>query len=150
MLSTRHLLLFCAAAGVSCAATEVTFNKDVLPILQQHCQECHRPGEIGKMSLITYQQVRPWAAAIKESTKLKKMPPWFADPHFGKFSNDRSLSPKEIDLLAAWADSGAKEGSQKDALPPRKFLEGWNIPTPDLVIQMPEPFTVPATGEVEY
>lgn len=132
------------------SAREVTFNKDVLPILQSHCQECHRTGEIGKMPLMTYPQTRPWAAAIKESVLLKKMPPWFADPHYGKFANDRSLSKEEIDTLTAWVDQGAKEGAAKDAPAPRKFVEGWNIPTPDLVIQMPAPFSIPASGEVDY
>ncbi|SPE38500.1 conserved exported hypothetical protein [Candidatus Sulfopaludibacter sp. SbA3] len=153
MIWVRRLsacLPFLAFAPMASAARDITFNKDVLPILQNHCQECHRAGEIGKMPLMTYQQTRPWAAAIKESILLKKMPPWFADPHFGKFSNDRSLSKDELDTLTAWADGGAQEGAAKDAPPPRKFLEGWNIPTPDLVIQMPTPFSVPASGEVEY
>jgi len=143
-------LPFLTFAGIGSAAQDVTFYKDVLPILQSHCQECHRPGEIGKMPLMTYQQTRPWAAAIKESVLLKKMPPWFADPHYGKFSNDRALSKEQIDTLTAWAEHGAKEGVAKDAPPPRKFLEGWNIPTPDLVIQMPAPFAVPASGEIDY
>src|SRR5215471_14539970 len=99
----RALLLFVPAALLS-AAPEPTFYKDVLPILQERCQECHRPGEIGRMPLLTYQQTRPWAAAIKESVRLRKMPPWFADSHYGKFSNDRSLSAEQIDLLATWAD----------------------------------------------
>jgi hypothetical protein len=147
-LSVFLPLLVCA--GVSSAAQDPTFYKDVLPILQNNCQECHRAGEIGKMPLTTYQQTRPWAAAIKESVLLKKMPPWFADPHYGKFSNDRSLTKDQIDTLAAWADKGAKEGNAKDAPPARKFLDGWNIPTPDLVIQMPAPFSVPASGEIDY
>ncbi len=149
--SSLHSLLFVTLSGTaSAAARDVTFNKDVLPILQTHCQECHRPGEIGKMPLLTYQQTRPWAAAIKESILLKKMPPWFADPHYGTFSNDRSLSAEQIATLTAWVDQGAREGAAKDAPPPRKFVDGWNIPTPDLVIQMPAPFSVPASGEIEY
>ena len=131
-------------------AADPTFYKDVLPILQARCQECHRSGEIGKMPLMNYQQVRPWAAAIKQSVLLKKMPPWFADPHVGKFANDRSLTKNEIDTLAAWADHGAKEGSAKDAPPPRQFEEGWNIPKPDLVLQMEKPFHIPATGTIDY
>jgi hypothetical protein len=131
-------------------ANDPTFYKDVLPILQARCQECHRPGEIGRMPLITYQQTRPWAAAIKESVRLKKMPPWFADPHYGKFANDRSLTQEQIDTLAAWAEHGAKEGSAKDAPPPRQFEEGWNIPKPDLVLQMPEPFPIPPSGTIDY
>src|SRR5579872_5526288 len=143
------LPVLAVATMASAASRDVTFNKDVLLILQNRCQECHRPGEIGKMPLLTYQQVRPWAAAIKESVLLKKMPPWFADPHFGKFSNDRSLNKEQMETVSAWVDQGAKPGSAKDAPAPRKFVDGWNIPTPDLVIQMPTPFSVPASGEVE-
>jgi hypothetical protein len=132
------------------AATQPTFYKDVLPILQTHCQECHRPGEIGPMALSTYKEVRPWAASIKESVLLKKMPPWFADPHFGKFSNDRSLSAEQIDLIKSWVDAGAPEGKPKDAPEPVKFVQGWNIPVPDAVIEMPKPFPIPASGKVDY
>ena len=128
----------------------VTFNKDVLPILQKRCQDCHRPGEAAPMSLLTFQDARPWAKGIREAVLTRKMPPWFADPHVGKFSNDRSLSQAEIDTLVAWVDGGAKEGSAKDAPPPRSFVDGWNIGPPDLVLEMPNAFDVPATGQVEY
>jgi hypothetical protein len=142
------LLLICTAGAFG--APDPTFYKDVLPILQNRCQECHRPGEIGPMPLLTYQQARPWAAAIKESVRLRKMPPWFADPHYGKFANDRSLNQDQIDTLAAWADKGAKPGEPKDAPAPRQFLEGWNIPQPDLVLQMAQPFPIPAKADVDY
>src|ERR1019366_6205236 len=102
------------AAGLFAAsptdAPRVTFSKDVAPVLQRHCQACHRPGEAAPFSLLTYQQARPWAKAMKEAVLLRKMPPWFADPHYGKFSNDRSLSQSDVDTLVAWADSGAPEG----------------------------------------
>jgi len=127
-----------------------TFYKDVLPILQNHCQECHRPGEIAPMALLTYQQTRPWAKSIKTNVLSGKMPPWPADPHFGKFANDRSLSRPELDTLSAWADSGAAEGKVSDAPPPRAFVAGWNIPQPDVVIKMPEAFSIPAKGTIEY
>ena len=127
-----------------------TFYKHVLPILQNHCQECHRPGEIAPMALLTYEQTRPWAKSIKANTLAGKMPPWPADPHFGKFANDRSLTRVEIDTLAAWADSGAAAGNPTDAPPPRAFVGGWNIPQPDAVIRMPEAFHMPAKGTVEY
>src|SRR5690349_1043246 len=131
-------------AAVLSAAPDPTFYKDVLPILQARCQECHRAGEIGRMPLLTYQQTRPWASAIKESVTLRKMPPWFADPHFGKFANDRSLTKDQIDILVAWSDKGAREGNPKDAPAPLKFEEGWNIPKPDLVLQIADPFPIPA------
>src|ERR1700756_463890 len=79
----------------------VTFSKDVAPVLQKNCQGCHRPGEAAPMSLLTYQEARPWAKAIREAVILKRMPPWYADPHYGKFSNDRSLSQSEIETLVA-------------------------------------------------
>ena len=82
----------------------VTFNRDVLPILQNNCQSCHRPGQIGPMSLLSYKEARPWAKAIKEAVLSKKMPPWFADPQFGHFNNDRSLKTTEIETLAACAN----------------------------------------------
>jgi hypothetical protein len=137
-------------AATASGASEPTFYKDVLPILQNRCQECHRPGEIGPMALLTYQQARPWAAAIKESVLLRKMPPWFADPHYGKFANDRSLRKDEIDTLVAWADKGARQGDAKEAPASRQFVEGWNIPKPDLVLQMAKPFPIPAKTEVDY
>jgi hypothetical protein len=137
-------------AAAPAAKTGLTFWKEVLPVLQSKCQECHRKGEIGPMPLTSYKEARPWASAISESVKLRKMPPWFADPHFGKFSNDRSLSETEIATLTGWASQGAPEGNPKDAPQPRLFNAGWNIPTPDLVLQSPTPMQVPASGQVDY
>jgi hypothetical protein len=127
-----------------------TFHKDVLPILQRHCQTCHRPGEVAPMAFLTYEQVRPWAAAIREAVTLKKMPPWGADPAHGKFSNDPSLTAAEKETLAAWAAAKAPEGDPQDAPPPAPFLDGWNIRTPDLVVEMPQVYAVPATGTIDY
>src|SRR5487761_598952 len=127
----------------------VTFNKDVLPVLQKNCQTCHRPGEIGPMPLLTYEGTRPWAKAIKAAVLSKKMPPWFADPKYGHFMNDKHLSESEIATLAAWADNGAPEGDAKDKPTPVAFKDGWNI-RPDLVFKMPKPFPIPARGTVEY
>jgi hypothetical protein len=87
------------AAGVP---SQITFTKDVLPIMQKRCQNCHRPGEVAPMSFLTYKDVRPWAKAIREAVLTRKMPPWFADPHYGKFANDRSLRQDEIDTLVSW------------------------------------------------
>lgn len=141
-------------AGVVCLAAQAagtpTFNKDVLPILQNHCQECHRPGEIAPMPLLTYQQARPWAKAIKASVLGKKMPPWPADSRWGHFANDRSLTKEQQEILAAWADTGATEGSAADKPQDRTWVEGWNITKPDLVVKMPKAFHMPAKGEVEY
>jgi len=139
-----------ATAARATSSNSVTFDKEVLPILEKRCQDCHRPGEAAPMSLVTYEDARPWAKSIREAVLTRKMPPWFADPHFGKFSNDRSLSQAEIDTIVAWVDGGAKEGDPKDAPPPRKFVEGWTIGQPDLVLEMPTAFDVPATGKLEY
>ncbi len=137
------------AAAANTTATKATFNKDVLPVLQKNCQNCHRPGEVAPMSFLTYQDARPWAKAIKAAVVTKKMPPWFADPQYGHFQNERRLTEAEINTVSSWADNGAPEGDAKDKPAPVKFIEGWNI-QPDVVIGMQRPYEVPATGTVEY
>lgn len=146
---TAALSLAVSSAAFA-APKQVTFHKDVLPVLQKRCQECHRPGEAAPMSLLTYKDARPWAKAMKAAVLNKKMPPWFADPAHGQFANDRRLSPQEIDILTAWADQGAAEGKVKDAPPPVTFAEGWTIGKPDAVFEMPNEFKVPASGTVDY
>ena len=143
-------LLPLAAFAATVSHTHPTYYKDVLPIFQDHCQECHRAGEIAPFALTDYKGTRPWAKSIKAAVLTKKMPPWFADPGCGHFSNDRSLTSAQIDTLTAWVDSGAPAGDVKDAPAPRHWTDGWNIPTPDAVIGMPTPFPVPASGEVDY
>jgi hypothetical protein len=145
-----ELGLLMSVAGVAAAAPVPTFSKDIAPILQHNCQGCHRPGEAAPMSLLTYQQARPWAKAMKEAVLLKKMPPWPADPQVGHFSNDRSLSAHDRDALIAWVDGGAPEGNPKDLPKPVAFVDGWNIGTPDRIIEMPKAFDVPASGTIEY
>jgi hypothetical protein len=127
-----------------------TFYKDVLPILQDHCQNCHRPGEVAPMPLVTYEQTKPWASAISHAVQMKMMPPWFADPRYGRFANDPSLTEQQISTISAWTSAGAPAGDEHDAPPPRKWAEGWNIPHPDLLVRMPQPVPIPARGEVEY
>jgi hypothetical protein len=127
----------------------VTYNKDVLPILQKNCQTCHRPGEIAPMSFLTYKDTRPWAKAMKEAVVSRQMPPWFVDPAYVHFANDRRLSDAEIQTISAWADGGAIEGDPKDMPSPVTFQDGWNI-KPDMIIEMPKDFNVPATGTVNY
>lgn len=140
------LFLFSALA----AAAPPTFHRDVLPVLQARCQSCHRPGEVAPMPLLTYQQARPWAKAMKTAVLARKMPPWGADPAVGHFVNDRRLSQEEMNTISAWADGGAPEGKAKDAPPPREFTTGWNIGTPDKVYEMPNAFSVPAEGVLDY
>src|SRR6266404_2782026 len=138
------------AASAATTQTPVTFYKNVLPVLQRNCQGCHRPGEAAPMSFMDYQTTRPYAKAMKAAVLSKKMPPWLADSHFGKFSNDRSLPESDLKTLVAWADAGAPEGNPKDAPKPVSFIDGWNIGTPDVVIEMPAAFDVPAKGTIEY
>src|SRR5438874_8500210 len=121
----------------------VTFNKQVLPILQKNCQGCHRPGEIASMSFLTYQDARPWARAIKAAVMKRQMPPWFADPAYGHFANDKRLTDVEIAALSAWADGGAVGGEATDKPAPIVFHDGWNI-EPDMIVEMPKDFSVPS------
>ena len=131
-------------------AAAPTFYQDVLPILQDHCQACHRTGQIAPMPLVTYADARKWSAAIVTRTAARTMPPWFADPRTGHFSNDPSLTPAQISTLAEWAHAGSPAGNRTDAPHPRRWTPGFTIPQPDLVISMPKPVTIPAHGDIEY
>ena len=131
------------------ASGEVTFSKDIVPILQRSCQVCHRQGEMAPMSLVTYQEVRPWARSMKNKVVNREMPPWHIDKNIGlqKFKNDTSLSDEEISLVAGWVDNGAPRGNPADAPPPVVWPDAsvWRIGDPDLVVQFPKYF-VPAEG----
>jgi hypothetical protein len=127
-----------------------TFYRDVLPVLQQHCQSCHRAGEIGPMQLMSYAQTRPFGRAIADSAAKREMPPWFADPAVGHFSNDPSLTQQEIETLVHWADAGGPAGDPHAAPPPRQWPEGWTIPQPDVLVRMSKPVALPAHGDVDY
>jgi hypothetical protein len=140
---------FVAAVGLLPAgdpAPTVTFNKDVLPVLQKQCQECHRPGEIAPMPFMSYRETRPWAKAIKQAAVTRKMPPWFAEPGHRALNNERRLSTEDIGTLVSWADNGAPEGDAKDKPVAVKFAEGWSIGTPDMVIEFPHAVSIPETG----
>ena len=142
------------AISANSAAEAPTFYRDIAPILEQHCQSCHRPGEIAPFSLVTYKETKPWAAEILHAVESRKMPPWFADPCCGHFSNDPSLSKAEVEKIADWVKAGAPAGNQlagnENAAPPPRWTEGWNIAPPDLVIKMPVAVKLPAEGDVEY
>jgi len=153
MMAIRIALLQTALALT--AAKQPTFYRDVLPILQQHCQNCHRPGERAPMPLETYQQVRSWAVEIRETTQLRKMPPWFAertpsDACYPHFSNDPSLTRQQIDTIAAWVRAGSPSGTANDAPPPVEWTNGWNIDAPDVVFTMPQAKSIPPKGEISY
>lgn len=133
------------------AAKNVTFTKDVAPIFYKSCSECHRAGEGAPFSTMSFKDVRPWAKSIKEKVTNRTMPPWHADPHFGDFKNNRTLTQAEIDTIVAWVDGGAAEGDAKDLPPTPKFEEGWNIGKPDVIIQIPEEYTYkPGVDEYQY
>ncbi|HEY6334204.1 MAG TPA: DUF3471 domain-containing protein [Blastocatellia bacterium] len=139
------------ADGPTNGAHAVTFNKDVAPIFYKNCDECHKPHDIAPMSLITYKDARPWAQSIREMVATREMPPWHADPHYGQFKDDRSLSQSDIDTIVAWVDQGAKEGDSKDVPPvPAAVDGGWQIGTPDVVLTMDKEYAVPANGPDEY
>ena len=127
-----------------------TFTEEVAPILYDNCVTCHRSGEIAPMSLITYAEVRPWSRSIKNQVLTGAMPPWHADPAIGRFANDRRLTEAEKDTLVRWVDGGAPEGEPAKLPPVPAFADGWQAGTPDVVIEMPESFEVPAEGEVAY
>jgi hypothetical protein len=131
-------------------ASAPTFSKDVAPILYKNCTGCHRAGEIGPMPLITYQDARPHATDMRDEVREGRMPPWYADPHYGKFENDRRLTDAEKSVIARWADAGAPRGDDKDLPPPPTYASGWSIGTPDAVISMPTEYEVPAKGIIEY
>jgi hypothetical protein len=158
-VTRRPLTVFGALAfglltvGTSQAAAQgnpPTFTRDVAPILYKHCTSCHRPGEAAPMSLLSYEETRPWARAIRDNVVSGTMPPWHADPAHGRFLNDRRLSPEDKDIITRWVSAGAPQGNRDD-LPPRPtYAEGWTIGQPDAVLTMPTAYTVPAQGEVPY
>jgi hypothetical protein len=127
-----------------------TFSRDVAPILYRNCATCHRPGEIAPMSLLTYKDARPWAKSIRDEVGDGVMPPWQADPKHGKFRNDRSLSANDKETLIKWANGGAPEGDPKDLPPMPRFVEGWQLGEPDMILELPVEYKVPADGFVEY
>jgi hypothetical protein len=132
------------------AAQTPTFAKDVAPIFYSKCVECHRPTMFAPMSLVKFDDARPWAKAIRTRVAARTMPPWGADPQHGVFKNDPRLSDKEIATIVAWVDGGAPKGNDKDLPKLPEFVEGWTIGQPDAVFEMEQPFQIPATGTIDY
>ena len=141
---------FASAADDAKSVAAPTYSKDVASIVQKNCQVCHRPGEASPFPMLSYKQIRPWAQAMKVAVLSGRMPPWFADPRYGHFSNSMSLSAAEKDTLAKWADAGAPEGDPKDLPPPLDWVEGWQIGHPDKVYELPVAYDVPASGVIDY
>ena len=145
--------LFLPANALAQATPQVTFAKDIAPILQRSCQQCHRPGSVAPMSLLTYEEARPWARAMKNRTAFRNrrgaMPPWFIEKDLGiqHYKNDPSLTEEEIAKIAIWADSGAPLGDRSDLPSALDFgsADEWSIGTPDLVLESPE-IVVPRRG----
>jgi len=156
MLTMVFVAAFSPAAfgGQAPAEPAVTFSRDVAPILQKACQNCHRPGAIAPMSLLTYQDARPWARSIKTKVSAREMPPWYIDRHVGitKFKDDPSLTDAEIATIVKWVDGGAPAGNPKDMPPPRQFsdLDKWHIGKPDMVVSLPKPYELRANGPDEF
>jgi len=139
-----------ALAWEDSTAKPVTYTKDVVPILQNRCQACHRSGQIGPFALTNFEDTKNWAETIKESVTERRMPPWFADRSINKFKNDRSLTDAEIDTISRWVDAGCPKGDDRDLPPPRSFSPGWFIGEPDVIFSMPQEYDVPATGVLDY
>jgi hypothetical protein len=148
--SLALLFAVVAAAPSSDSSAPVSFNKDIAPLVWKHCAGCHRPGEVGPFSLLDYHDAAKRADFLAAITADRRMPPWKAEPDFGHFHDERRLSAAEIALFRRWADAGAPEGNAAD-LPPRpQFTEGWQLGEPDLVLEMPQAFAVPADGRDIY
>lgn len=155
MRTLRAAMMGLATAGMAMASgsaqgEEVTFARDVAPILQANCQECHRQGEAVPMSLTSYEEARPWAKSIRDAVASRVMPPWHADPSVGHFSNDRRLSEADVQTIVAWVDQGAKLGDPADLPEPLTFTEGWKIGEPDMVFEMPQEMVLGADLVDEY
>lgn len=139
-------LLGLALALPAAGDDTVTFNRDVAPILWEHCAECHRPGEVGPFPLLTYRDAAKRAGFLKDVVTSRQMPPWKAEPGFGRFHGERRLTDEQVATIARWADEGAEEGDPADLPAPPTFADGWRLGKPDLVLEMPEAFEVPASG----
>ena len=129
---------------------KVSYSGEVATILENKCQNCHRPGQVAPFSLLTYDDAAKHSAMIREAVAERRMPPWHADPRYGHFANDRSLSAQDRATLLAWVDQGNPLGEPKDIPAPRTFAQGWSIGKPDQVFELPEPYFVPAQGVVSY
>ncbi|HEY2154363.1 MAG TPA: redoxin domain-containing protein [Isosphaeraceae bacterium] len=128
----------------------VTYTREVSRIFQSHCVACHRPGEIAPFSLTDYRQAAGWSSMVAEVVDEGRMPPWHASPEHGKFANDARLSADEKKAIRDWAAAGAPEGNPADLPPPAQSVEGWQIPRPDLVLEMPRAVEIPAEGSMPY
>ncbi len=142
-------IILCCLSTVLAPAAEPVFTRDIAPILNKHCVQCHRPDDIAPMSLLDYKSARPWAKSIRQAVTARTMPPWFADAAFKHFSNDPRLTPEEIRTVQVWVDGGAREGDPRDLPKPPVFTPGWQLGKPDIVIDIGEDHVV-TPGEDAY
>lgn len=156
-IKLQNLLIFCLLFGSGSlpatnllAAESATFNKDIAPILFKNCASCHRPGEVGPFSLLKYEDAKKRAEFIREVTHDRRMPPWKADPDYGHFADVRRLSDDDLKTIDLWVKAGAPEGNPADLPAQPSFAEGWQLGEPDLILKMPEPFSIPAQSEDIY
>jgi tetratricopeptide (TPR) repeat protein/mono/diheme cytochrome c family protein len=131
-------------------AGQVTYNRDIAPIIYRSCSTCHRPGEAGPFSLLTYSDVKKHARQIAELTQSRAMPPWLPEPQSAKFADEMRLPDAQIDLIQKWVEQGEVEGDAAELLPAPKFVEGWQIGQPDMILKAEKPFTLPASGTDTY
>ena len=151
LILSRILTLAGAGAALAGEAEGVpTFTKDIAPIFFDNCVSCHRPNHLAPMSLMTYEDSRPWARAVKMKVESREMPPWGAAAGHQTYANDASLSTEEISTIAAWVDGGTPKGNDADLPATPQFTEGWSIGEPDLIFTMVEPYVVPADGSIPY
>ena len=154
-MKRKHALFRCALLGAAFCCRRppappptITYSRDVAPLLQDHCQVCHREGQMAPMPLETYDQVRPWAKSIATQVALREMPPYFAHPDSRDMRDSLYLADEEVETIVAWARNGAPEGDPADLPPPKHFATyggGWLLGNPDIVLQPPPTFDVPAT-----
>jgi peroxiredoxin len=129
---------------------DITYSKHIAPLFQEHCEKCHREGQVAPFALTDYSEIVGWTETIREVIDEGRMPPWHASPDHGEFFNDARLPDEAKSLISQWIDNGAPEGDPADLPPKREYAEGWRIPTPDVVYSLPEAFEVPAKGTVPY
>jgi len=149
-LSLAGTLSFSRVTSPVSPNAELTFAKDIAPIIFNHCSTCHRPGQVAPFPLLSYADVKKRAKLIALVTQSRTMPPWKPEPGYGDFLGARRLSDEQVAMIQRWVEEGAPEGNPRDLPPAPHFSDAWSLGKPDLVVKMPEPFTVPADGPDVY
>jgi hypothetical protein len=151
VLSIMTASFACSSVAYSNAVnSDITYTKDIAPLLQEKCIECHRTEGLAPFNLESYEQVRAWSKSIRKEVHQGRMPPWGLDPEVGKWSNDPTFNKEELATLDTWLDGGMSKGNPKDMPKPREFHEDWSIGKPDMIFEMPEEIVIPADGVMPY